>query len=44
MFYTFIGDIPSQWEIRHNEYDIKHGIIKPNEAYRWKEGGVITTM
>ena len=44
MFYTFIGDIPSQWEIRHNEYDIQHGIIKPNEAYRWKEGGVITTM
>lgn len=44
MFYTFIGDIPSQWEIRHNQYDIDHGIIKPNEAYRWKEGGVITTM
>lgn len=44
MFYTFIGDIPSQWEIRHNKYDIEHGIIKPNEAYRWKEGGVITTM
>lgn len=44
MFYTFIGDIPSQWEIRHNEYDIKHGIIKPNEAYKWKEGGIITTM
>lgn len=44
MFYTFIGDIPSQWEIRRNNYDIEHGIIKPNEAYRWKEGGVITTM
>lgn len=44
MFYTFIGDIPSQWEIRHNNYDIQHGIIKPNEAYKWKEGGVITTM
>ena len=44
MFYTFIGDIPSQWEIRRNKYDIDHGITKPNEAYRWKEGGVITTM
>ena len=44
MFYTFIGDIPSQWEIRHNNYDIQHGIINPNEAYKWKEGGIITTM
>lgn len=44
MFYTFIGDIPSQWEIRRNNYDIQHGIVKLNEAYRWKEGGVITTM
>lgn len=44
MFYTFIGDIPSQWEIRRNNYDIQHGIIKPNEAYKWKEGGIITTM
>lgn len=44
MFYTFIGDIPSQWEIRRNKYDVDHGVTKPNETYMWKEGGVITTM
>jgi len=41
MFYTFIGDIPSQWEERRNKYDIEHGITKPNETYMWKQGGVI---
>jgi hypothetical protein len=36
MFYTFIGDIPSQWEARRSKYDVEHGITKPNEAYMWK--------
>lgn len=41
MFYTFIGDIPSQWEIKRNQYDTAHGLVKPNETYMWKQGGVI---
>ena len=44
LFYTFIGDIPSQWEVRRSKYDVEHGIVKPNETYMWKEGGVITSM
>ena len=41
MFYTFIGDIPSQWEARRSKYDVEHGITKPNETYMWKQGGAI---
>lgn len=41
MFYTFIGDIPTQWEARRNKYDEEHGITKPNETYMWKQGGII---
>lgn len=41
MFYTFIGDIPSQWEARRSKYDVEHGITKPNETYMWRQGGAI---
>ena len=44
LFYTFIGDIPDQWNKMIEEYKLANGLIERRDSYKFKEGGSIEMM
>ena len=42
MFYTFVGNVPSIWERRKQQYRIDHGETQANEKFYFEEGGIIS--
>ena len=44
LFYTFIGDIPDQWNKMIEEYKLANGLIEKRDSYKFKEGGSIEMM
>ena len=44
LFYTFIGDIPDQWNKMIEEYKLANGLIEKRDSYKFKEGGPIEMM
>ena len=44
LVYTFIGDIPDQWNKMIEEYKLANGLIERRDSYKFKEGGSIEMM
>jgi hypothetical protein len=44
LFYTFIGNVPSQWKRKTDKWNLDNGISQPGSKYMFEEGGVIETM
>ena len=42
MFYTFVGNVPSEWEKRKQQYRISNGEANANESFYFERGGAIT--
>lgn len=42
LFYTFIGNLPDQWNEMTRQYNINNGHAKRSDAYAFKEGGIIS--
>ena len=44
LFYSFIGDIPEEWNKMIDEYKLANGLIERRDSYKFKEGGSIEMM
>lgn len=45
LFYSFIGDIPDEWNKMIDEYKLANGLIERRDSYRFlKEGGSVEVM
>lgn len=41
LFYTFLGDIPEEWEHMKKRFNIAKGYLKPTDIYQFEQGGTV---